>query len=93
MSEDPYASVIPRKLKIAKSSESTSSKPANMDQAVPKQFVQTQAEEIFHRQRLERLAAQKEKQPQKTYKEAIKAFNQRLEQTSEHYDIPKVGPG
>ena len=64
-----------------------------MEQAVPKEFRQTSAEQVFHQQRLERLALQREKNPQKTYREAIRAFNQRLEETSEHYDIPKVGPG
>ena len=29
----------------------------------------------------------------KSHKEKVSEFNNKLEQLSEHYDIPKVGPG
>lgn len=29
----------------------------------------------------------------KSHKEKVSEFNSKLEQLSEHYDIPKVGPG
>lgn len=33
------------------------------------------------------------KAAQKSHKERVADFNNKLEQLSEHYDIPKVGPG
>lgn len=91
---DPYASFIPGKLKLPKAGSTTKEALQPVQQiSIPKEFKQTAAEESFHHQRLERLAMQKQKQPQKTHYEAINEFNKMLENTSEHYDIPKVGPG
>lgn len=33
------------------------------------------------------------KQALKSHKERVAEFNEKLENMSEHYDIPKVGPG
>lgn len=40
-------------------------------------------------QQMERVA----KAAAKSHKEKVTEFNQKLEKLSEHYDIPKVGPG
>ena len=59
----------------------------------------TAAELAFERARAARLLKQLKSQKanatssKQIHKEAVKAFNARLGKQSDHYDIPKVGPG
>ncbi|CDS12691.1 hypothetical protein LRAMOSA04877 [Lichtheimia ramosa] len=46
-------------------------------------------EETQRKRQMERIA----KAAAKSHKEKVSEFNNKLEQLSEHYDIPKVGPG
>lgn len=52
----------------------------------------TAAELAFIEAKRKRLLQQK-KAPIKSHKEKIMEFNKKLENLSEHYDVPKVGPG
>ncbi|TPX36171.1 hypothetical protein SmJEL517_g01440 [Synchytrium microbalum] len=55
----------------------------------PKTPAELKFEEIQRQRALERA----EKMAQKSHKERVAEFNSKLENLSEHYDIPKVGPG
>ncbi|KAJ2704211.1 hypothetical protein FB645_003446 [Coemansia sp. IMI 203386] len=45
--------------------------------------------EILKQRKLERI----ERLASKSYRERVKEFNEKLERTPEHHDMPKVGPG
>ncbi|KAH6558797.1 hypothetical protein KP509_1Z045100 [Ceratopteris richardii] len=53
----------------------------------------TPAEKRYHEQRQKLEAARLAKLASKSHRERIEEFNQYLANLSEHYDIPKVGPG
>ncbi|GAA97562.1 uncharacterized protein L969DRAFT_68660 [Mixia osmundae IAM 14324] len=53
----------------------------------------TAAELRFEETQRKRLADKVAKQAQVTHKDRVASFNSKLESLSEHYDIPKVGPG
>ncbi|EGG08539.1 uncharacterized protein MELLADRAFT_84737 [Melampsora larici-populina 98AG31] len=53
----------------------------------------TLAERRFEAVQKKRLAEKAKKQALKTHKDRVADFNERLEAQSEHFDIPKVGPG
>ncbi|KAG2194467.1 hypothetical protein INT46_004837 [Mucor plumbeus] len=46
-------------------------------------------EEIKRQRQMERVS----KAAAKSHKDRVQEFNHKLEQLSEHHDIPKVGPG
>ncbi|KAF8581652.1 DUF1754-domain-containing protein [Ramaria rubella] len=53
----------------------------------------TEAEKRFEEMQRERLAKRVTKMANKTHKDRVNDFNNKLEALSEHHDIPKVGPG
>ncbi|KAI5080076.1 hypothetical protein GOP47_0005555 [Adiantum capillus-veneris] len=53
----------------------------------------TAAEKRYHEQKLKLEAKRLAKVASKSHRERIEEFNQYLANLSEHYDIPKVGPG
>ncbi|KAI9307283.1 hypothetical protein BJ944DRAFT_262166 [Cunninghamella echinulata] len=53
----------------------------------------TEAELKFEQIKLQRQMERVSKAAGKSHKERVAEFNNKLEQLSEHYDIPKVGPG
>ncbi|GBE77730.1 hypothetical protein BKA93DRAFT_757808 [Sparassis latifolia] len=53
----------------------------------------TAAEKRFEEVQKKRLAAKVAKLANKTHKDRVNEFNNKLEALSEHHDIPKVGPG
>ncbi|KAH8920417.1 DUF1754-domain-containing protein [Atractiella rhizophila] len=66
------------------------------EQVEPHQFVRigkTKAEEHFDETRRKRLEKKMKKQATKSHKDRVAEFNEKLGNLSEHYDIPRVGPG
>lgn len=55
--------------------------------------LKTKAEIKFEEIQKMRLLDKVKKQALKTHKDRVADFNLRLEKQSEHFDIPKVGPG
>lgn len=55
--------------------------------------MRTEAEKRAHKQRMERLGELKERKRLKTFKDKVNDFNGRLKKQSDHYDIPRIGPG
>ncbi|KIP05347.1 hypothetical protein PHLGIDRAFT_92341 [Phlebiopsis gigantea 11061_1 CR5-6] len=53
----------------------------------------TAAEKRFEETQRKRLADKVAKLANKTHKDRVSEFNNKLEALSEHHDIPKVGPG
>ncbi|GAA6037830.1 hypothetical protein JCM8097_005060 [Rhodosporidiobolus ruineniae] len=53
----------------------------------------TEAQRRFEEVQRKRLLDKAAKAAVKSHKERVAEFNEKLEQLSEHYDIPKVGPG
>ncbi|KAI9143973.1 hypothetical protein BKA69DRAFT_1122636 [Paraphysoderma sedebokerense] len=53
----------------------------------------TAAELKFEEIQRKRLREKIKKQASKSHKEKVEEFNEYLDKLSEHYDIPKVGPG
>lgn len=53
----------------------------------------TAAEKRYHEQKVKLEAKRLAKTASKSHRERIEDFNQYLANLSEHYDIPKVGPG
>ncbi|KAI8142549.1 hypothetical protein BJV82DRAFT_516443 [Fennellomyces sp. T-0311] len=56
-------------------------------------FEKTDAEKKFEEAQRKRQMDRVSKAAAKSHKEKVSEFNNKLEQLSEHYDIPKVGPG
>ncbi|TNY22076.1 DUF1754-domain-containing protein [Rhodotorula diobovata] len=53
----------------------------------------TEAQRRFEEVQRKRLLEKAAKAAVKSHKERVAEFNEKLENLSEHYDIPKVGPG
>ncbi|CAG8668598.1 21018_t:CDS:2 [Gigaspora margarita] len=53
----------------------------------------TEAEKKFEEIQRKRLEDKVEKAARKSHKERVAELNRKLEEMTEHYDIPKVGPG
>ncbi|BGP23826.1 hypothetical protein Rt10032_c05g2455 [Rhodotorula toruloides] len=53
----------------------------------------TEAQRRFEEVQRKRLLEKAAKAAAKSHKERVAEFNEKLEHMSEHYDIPKVGPG
>ncbi|BGO90708.1 hypothetical protein NBRC10512_000648 [Rhodotorula toruloides] len=53
----------------------------------------TEAQRRFEEVQRKRLLEKAAKAAAKSHKERVAEFNEKLENMSEHYDIPKVGPG
>ncbi|KAI9029026.1 hypothetical protein CLU79DRAFT_826317 [Phycomyces nitens] len=53
----------------------------------------TEAERKFEETKLKRQMERVAKAATRSHKENVYEFNKKLEHLSEHYDIPKVGPG
>ncbi|POY74127.1 hypothetical protein BMF94_2939 [Rhodotorula taiwanensis] len=53
----------------------------------------TDAERRFEEVQRKRLLEKAAKQARKSHKDRVAEFNEKLENMSEHYDVPKVGPG
>ncbi|KDE08983.1 hypothetical protein MVLG_00706 [Microbotryum lychnidis-dioicae p1A1 Lamole] len=69
------------------SSASTSSSPHHPGST------KTEAQKRFEQVQKKRLLEKAAKAATKTHKERVAEFNEKLENMSEHYDIPRVGPG
>ncbi|CAO3643962.1 unnamed protein product [Cunninghamella blakesleeana] len=69
--------------------EATTDKKPEVQQVIEK----TEAEIKFEQIKLQRQMERVSKAAQKSHKERVADFNNKLEQLSEHHDIPKVGPG
>ncbi|KAF9974212.1 hypothetical protein BGZ73_002434 [Actinomortierella ambigua] len=81
----------PTKVKAAiaddrEGSPATSSKPVR---AIEKTPAQLKFEEIQRKRQEEKVL----KSAMKSHKEKVAELNKKLEEMTEHYDIPKVGPG
>ncbi|KAG0237148.1 hypothetical protein BGW42_001724 [Actinomortierella wolfii] len=68
------------------SSSSSSSKPIRVIEKTPAQL---KFEEIQKKRQEEKVL----KAAMKSHKEKVAELNKKLEEMTEHYDIPKVGPG
>ncbi|CAG8717347.1 6664_t:CDS:2 [Acaulospora morrowiae] len=53
----------------------------------------TEAEKKFEEIQAKRLEEKVQKAARKSHKERVAELNRKLEEMTEHYDIPKVGPG
>ncbi|PWN88474.1 DUF1754-domain-containing protein [Acaromyces ingoldii] len=53
----------------------------------------TAAERKFEEVRLKRMAERVAREAKMSHKEKVDKFNRDLENQTEHYDLPKVGPG
>ncbi|CAG8609905.1 1022_t:CDS:2 [Paraglomus occultum] len=53
----------------------------------------TEAERKFEEIQRQRLEEKVQKAAQKSHRERVAELNRKLEEMTEHYDIPKVGPG
>lgn len=76
----------------------TRSKPAPKPGVVPKNPTQqtankTASELAFERAHTARLAKSPPPSLTKSHKEKVEDFNRYLSKLSDHYDVPKVGPG
>lgn len=58
-----------------------------------KKDLRTEAEKKAHQRRIERMREKKEKKDIKTFTDRVKGFNEKLVNQSDHYDIPRIGPG
>ena len=63
------------------------------DEEPPYEDHRTAAEKRYHQQKLELDAQRLKRVATKSHRDRIEDFNQYLANLSEHYDIPKVGPG
>ncbi|ORX53251.1 DUF1754-domain-containing protein [Hesseltinella vesiculosa] len=89
-------SSIKKKKKKSKSSKEKMTKAIESSQDDPKivQVVQkTDAEKRFEEIKRKRQLDRASKQAQKSHKERVAEFNTKLDNLTEHFDLPKVGPG
>lgn len=74
-------------------SQKSASSPIKAANTAPnKRVTKTAAEMAFEKAHKERRLKQ-QKATYKSHKEKVAEFNDKLSKLSEHYDIPKVGPG
>lgn len=78
--------------RVEKSAAKKPTPPAASPSTAPGKRAKTAAEEAFERTQKERRLKQKTAHL-KSHKEKVAEFNEKLSKLSEHYDIPKVGPG
>lgn len=62
-------------------------------QQAPVEDHRTPAEKRYHEQKIKLEAKRLAKVESKSHRQRVEEFNQYLANLSEHYDIPKVGPG
>lgn len=84
--EESHKDQDTKKLEVVEKKTENSSKKRSND-------VKTKAEIEFERVREEREADELKKRLKRSHRERIDEFNERLSSMSEHYDIPKIGPG
>ncbi|CEP19148.1 hypothetical protein [Parasitella parasitica] len=77
------------KEKMERALREEQSKLKQVYQDVEKTEAERKFEEIKRQRQMERVS----KAANKSHKDRVQEFNQKLEQLSEHHDIPKVGPG
>ncbi|KAF1800001.1 hypothetical protein FB192DRAFT_1389497 [Mucor lusitanicus] len=91
------ASIKKKKKKSSKSSKEKMDRALREEQSKLKQIYQdvekTEAERKFEEIKRQRQMERVSKAAAKSHKDRVQEFNQKLEQLSEHHDIPKVGPG
>eukprot|EP00695_Tsukubamonas_globosa_P002270 TRINITY_DN3388_c0_g1_i1.p2 TRINITY_DN3388_c0_g1~~TRINITY_DN3388_c0_g1_i1.p2 ORF type:complete len:116 (-),score=30.49 TRINITY_DN3388_c0_g1_i1:62-409(-) len=63
------------------------------DRSDDEQDKRTDAEKRYEERMRERELTKIRKLADKSYREKVEEFNTKIAQMSEHYDIPKVGPG
>ncbi|KAF9315010.1 hypothetical protein BG003_003557 [Podila horticola] len=74
------------KVKAALDSELPAAKPVKL---IEKTAAELKFEEVQKKRQEEKV----HKQAMKSHKEKVAELNRKLEEMTEHYDIPKVGPG
>ncbi|KAJ1720520.1 hypothetical protein LPJ53_004857 [Coemansia erecta] len=79
--------------KSKKSKKHTSDQPAEDEHKSPPAAEMTEAERLFQEAQQKRRHERIEKLAAKSHRDRIKEFNDKLERTPEHNDMPKVGPG
>ncbi|KAI9320194.1 hypothetical protein BX666DRAFT_1382944 [Dichotomocladium elegans] len=88
---------IKKKKKKSKSDKEKLARAIQEDHAADKHRIRmiekTEAEKKFEEAQRKRQLERVAKAATKSHKEKVAEFNNKLEQLSEHYDIPKVGPG
>ncbi|KAJ2956344.1 hypothetical protein NQZ79_g7805 [Umbelopsis isabellina] len=88
--------ITKKKKKSKKSKLDDVAKHAITDEKKKERFValeKTPAELKFEETQRRRQEEKIRRQAEKSHKEKVADFNRKLEELSEHYDIPKVGPG
>ncbi|KAJ9066113.1 hypothetical protein DSO57_1030374 [Entomophthora muscae] len=102
MSSNGYDNIIPGSLKLKgvgivkkkkKKAKKQESEPAKEEAYVAPKIRKTEAELKFERIQNQRLKEKVEDMAKRSHKDKVQEFNKKLEKLSEHYDIPKVGPG
>ena len=81
------------KLKDTKSSKSALKLVVVANNPAPQNTKKTASELAFEKARMARLAKNPSSSPAKSHKAKVEDFNQYLSKLSDHYDVPKVGPG
>ncbi|RUS15716.1 hypothetical protein BC937DRAFT_92093 [Endogone sp. FLAS-F59071] len=74
---------------LREGSGSGSDSPLSSRRVITKTAAELKFEEIQRKRQEEKV----KKAATKSHKEKVAEFNQKLEEMTEHYDIPKVGPG
>ncbi|KAJ2776597.1 hypothetical protein GGI15_004795 [Coemansia interrupta] len=81
------------KKKKSKDKQPAGDQPAEDEHAGPPAAEMTEAERLFQEAQQKRRQERIEKLAAKSHRDRIKEFNDKLERTPEHNDMPKVGPG
>ncbi|KAI8321482.1 DUF1754-domain-containing protein [Martensiomyces pterosporus] len=66
---------------------------AERTEAQRTEVVRTEAEKKYDDVRMKRRLERIEKFAEKSYRDRVKDFNEKLERAPEHHEMPKVGPG
>ncbi|KAI8882946.1 DUF1754-domain-containing protein [Backusella circina FSU 941] len=94
---DSSSSIKKKKKKSKSKSEKEKLERALRDKSPEEQeyesFQKTEAERKFEETKRQRQMERVAKQAAQSHRDRVAEFNQKLENLSEHHDIPKVGPG
>lgn len=100
VNDDPYKAVLKGKglsLKKKANPPATKSSPATpprgTNKANVKKPTKTKAELAFEQAQAAKKREELRYSAAKSHKDKVAEFNEKLSKLSEHYDIPKVGPG
>ncbi|KAF8933184.1 hypothetical protein EDD21DRAFT_375146 [Dissophora ornata] len=79
----------PAKVKAALEAEESTPPPSKPIKVIEKTAAEIKFEEVQQKRQEEKVL----KSAMKSHKEKVADLNRKLEEMTEHYDIPKVGPG